>query len=61
MDTQRGSAEPQPATEGSGVSDYEDAEILTAGARRSPVWNLMRLAHDMEPVVSVEPTPSTAD
>lgn len=37
---------------GDGLTD-EDAEILAAGARRSPVWNLMRLAHDMEPVVSV--------
>lgn len=45
---------------GDDLSDA-DAEVLTAGARRSPVWNLMRLAHDMEPVVSVEPTPSTAD
>lgn len=39
----------------------EEAELLTAGARRSPVWNVMRLAHDMEPVLSVEPTPPTAD
>jgi len=37
---------------GDGLSD-EDAEILAAGAQHSPVWNLMRLAHDMEPVVSV--------
>lgn len=30
----------------------EEAEILAAGAKRSPVWNLMHLAHDMEPVVN---------
>lgn len=39
----------------------EDAEVLAAGAQRSPVWNLMRLAHEMEPVVSVEQSPPTAD
>lgn len=32
----------------------EEADILAAGAQRSPVWNLMRLAHDMEPAVSVK-------
>lgn len=31
----------------------EQIETLQAGARRSPVWNLMRLSHDMEPSVSV--------
>ncbi|WP_225336568.1 OsmC family protein [Halomicrobium urmianum] len=37
---------------GDGLTD-EDAQILADGAQRSPVWNLMRLPHDMEPVVSV--------
>lgn len=32
----------------------EEADILAAGAQRSPVWNLMRLANDMEPVVNVK-------
>lgn len=32
----------------------EEADVLAAGARRSPVWNLMRLAHEMEPVVTVK-------
>ncbi|WP_135366116.1 OsmC family protein [Halosimplex halophilum] len=41
------------AVSGEDLSD-EDAEILAAGAQRSPVWNLMRLAHDMEPTVQVE-------
>lgn len=45
---------------GEGLTE-EEAEILTAGAKRSPVWNLMRLAHDMEPVVTVESPPPTAD
>lgn len=31
----------------------EQIETLQAGARRSPVWNLMRLSQDMEPSVSV--------
>ncbi|MFO8114754.1 MAG: OsmC family protein [Halorubrum sp.] len=31
----------------------DDADILAAGAKRSPVWGLMRFAHDMEPVVDV--------
>lgn len=48
------------AVSGDGLTD-EEAEILTAGAKRSPVWNLMHLAHDIEPVLSVEPTPVTAD
>jgi uncharacterized OsmC-like protein len=48
------------AVSGDGLTD-EEAEILTAGAKRSPVWNMMRLAHDMEPVVSVESTPAAAD
>lgn len=38
---------------GDDLSD-EEADILAAGAQRSPVWNLMRLAHEMEPVVSVK-------
>ncbi|MEF8807073.1 OsmC family protein [Natronomonas sp.] len=32
----------------------EDAEILAEGAKRSPVWNLMHLPHEMEPVVDVQ-------
>ncbi|MFO7926150.1 MAG: OsmC family protein [Halobacteriota archaeon] len=31
----------------------EEADILAAGARRSPVWNLLRLAHDMALIASV--------
>jgi hypothetical protein len=31
-----------------------DAEILAEGAKRSPVWNLMRLPHEMVPVVDVQ-------
>jgi uncharacterized OsmC-like protein len=31
----------------------EDAEVLAEGAKRSPVWNLMHLSHEMEPVVDV--------
>lgn len=39
----------------------EDAELLAAGAKRSPVWNLMHLAHEMEPVVDVKQAPEAAD
>lgn len=39
----------------------DEIEVLTAGAQRSPVWNLLRLPHDMEPVVSVDSAPSTTD
>lgn len=45
---------------GKGLSE-EEADLLVAGAERSPVWNLMRLAHDMEPVISVKQTPVAAD
>lgn len=38
----------------------EDADLLAAGAKRSPVWGLMRFPHDMEPVVNVGRTPETA-
>jgi uncharacterized OsmC-like protein len=38
----------------------EDADVLAAGAKRSPVWNLMNFAHDMEPIVSVGQTPEAA-
>lgn len=48
------------AVSGDGLTD-EEAEILTAGSQRSPVWNMMRLAHDMEPVVSVEASPQTIE
>ena len=44
------------AVAGEGLSD-EDADVLAAGAKRSPVWTLLHLAHDMAPVVSVERTP----
>lgn len=44
---------------GENLSD-EDADLLAAGAKRSPVWSLMHYAHDMEPVVSVERTPEPA-
>ncbi|MFW6376611.1 MAG: OsmC family protein [archaeon] len=39
----------------------EEADLLAAGARRSPVWNLMRSAHDMEPVVDAKRKPVGAD
>lgn len=45
---------------GEDLSD-EQLEILRAGARRSPVWNLMRLSHDLEPSVSVSHTPVAAN
>lgn len=45
---------------GDGLSE-EDVEVLTAGAQRSPVWNLMRLPHGMDPVVRVDGSHSTAD
>lgn len=41
------------AVSGENLTD-EEADILAAGAKRSPVWNLMHLAHEMEPVVSAE-------
>jgi uncharacterized OsmC-like protein len=31
-----------------------DAELLAEGAKRSPVWNLMHLAHEMEPIVDIQ-------
>lgn len=45
---------------GSGLSN-EQIETLQAGARRSPVWNLMRLSHEMEPTVSVNQATIAAD
>jgi uncharacterized OsmC-like protein len=39
--------------DGPGLTE-EEADLLAAGARRSPVWNLMRLTHDMEPTVRVK-------
>lgn len=45
---------------GDDLSD-DDLEVLAAGAQRSPVWNLMRLPHDVEPIVSVDPAASTTD
>lgn len=44
---------------GEGLSD-DDADLLAAGAKRSPVWGLMHFAHDMEPVVEVGRTPEPA-
>lgn len=41
------------AVSGESLTD-EEAEILAAGAKRSPVWNLVTLAHEMEPVVRAE-------
>lgn len=38
----------------------EDLETLEAGARRSPVWNFLRLPHEMEPTVTT-PAQATAD
>lgn len=32
----------------------EDLETLRTGARRSPVWNFLRLHHDMEPQVTTK-------
>jgi uncharacterized OsmC-like protein len=40
---------------------HEQIETLQAGARRSPVWNLMRLSHNMEPDVSEAKTPVEAN
>ncbi|WP_255195443.1 OsmC family protein [Halorarius litoreus] len=40
----------------SGDITDEQREVLQAGARRSPVWNLMRLPNDMEPSVEVAKT-----
>lgn len=45
--------------DGENLSD-EDADVLAEGAKRSPVWNLMSFAHDMEPVVDVGRTPEPA-
>lgn len=45
----------------SGDLSEEEADILAAGAKRSPVWGLMHFAHEMEPVVNVGRTPQTAD
>jgi uncharacterized OsmC-like protein len=45
---------------GADLSD-EEADLLAAGAKRSPVWSLMHFAHDMEPVVNVGRTPEVAD
>lgn len=39
----------------------EDRELLEAGARRSPVWNLMRLGHEMEPRVELGTAEMAAD
>ncbi|MFC6756734.1 OsmC family protein [Halomicroarcula sp. GCM10025894] len=47
------------AIDGEDLSD-EDAAILAEGAKRSPVWSLLRFAHDMEPAVTVERTPEAA-
>ncbi|WP_178917147.1 OsmC family protein [Natronomonas gomsonensis] len=38
---------------GDGLSEA-DAELLAEGAKRSPVWNLMHLPHEMEPVVDIQ-------
>jgi len=43
------------AVSGEAVSE-EDAEMLAEGAKRSPVWSLLRFAHDMDPSVDVERT-----
>ncbi|QLD89155.1 OsmC family protein [Natronomonas salina] len=55
-----GDIDVEITVEGEDLSE-EDVELLTAGAQRSPVWNLMRLAHEMEPVVSVGLPSPTAD
>jgi len=47
------------AISGEDLSD-EDAAILAEGAKRSPVWSLVRFAHDMEPAVHVERPPEAA-
>lgn len=39
----------------------DEIEVLTAGAQRSPVWNLMQLPHDMDPVVTAGPSPQSTD
>lgn len=38
----------------------DDIEVLQAGARRSPVWNLLHLSNDMEPTVSRTQAPVIA-
>lgn len=45
----------------SGDLSEEDADILAAGAKRSPVWSLLNFAHEMELVVTVGRTPQAAD
>lgn len=39
----------------------EELATLRAGARRSPVWNFMRLPHDMEPKVTTKEQPPADD
>ena len=45
---------------GDGIDEAE-RELLTAGARRSPVWNLFRLPHDLEPTVQAVSPPVPGD
>jgi uncharacterized OsmC-like protein len=39
----------------------KDAEVLTTGAKRSPVWGLMHFAHELEPAVSIAQPTESAD
>ncbi|WP_197052503.1 OsmC family protein [Halobellus rufus] len=48
------------AVNGEGLSE-EDADILAAGAKRSPVWNLLTFAHDLDPVVRIGSAPEATD
>ena len=45
---------------GDGIDEAE-RELLAAGARRSPVWNLFRLPHDVEPTIRAVSTPIPGD
>lgn len=45
---------------GDGIDETE-RDLLEAGARRSPVWNLFRLPYDVEPTVRAVSTPVPGD
>ncbi|NIC00273.1 OsmC family protein [Halobacterium sp. R2-5] len=55
-----GDIDVEIAVSGENLSEA-DADVLAAGAKRSPVWSLMNFAHDMDPAVTVGSTSGTAD
>lgn len=55
-----GDIDVEISVRGDDLSD-DDLEVLTAGAQRSPVWNLMRLPNEMDPVVSVDSSAQSTD